>query len=101
MLHAARKVYRLVDKAAVDYEAGRSALGYMEDIAASSSYLSSVLERLLAAAPHPVSGEQPAAQDMSGLVSALEFYESTSRGNYGNVARAALAAHRAQQEGAA
>lgn len=90
---------------------------------------------MLAAAPHPVSGEQKpvlwcdpealdsddrwvrasrrqsevvsvplyaaprAAQDVSGLVEALEFYESTSKGKYGNVARTALATHRAQVQG--
>lgn len=45
------KIYQRVDKAAAEYEAGRSALGYMEDIAEAALCLRNRLDDLLAAAP--------------------------------------------------
>ncbi|HEK3375694.1 TPA: hypothetical protein SMV99_004971 [Pseudomonas aeruginosa] len=47
----ADKIYQRVDKAAAEYEAGRSALGYMEDIAEAALCLRNRLDDLLAAAP--------------------------------------------------
>ncbi|HHE8522282.1 TPA: hypothetical protein ACQSRC_004429 [Pseudomonas aeruginosa] len=47
----ADKIYQRVDKAAAEYEAGRSALGYMEDIAETALCLRNRLDDLLAAAP--------------------------------------------------
>lgn len=75
-----------------------------------------IVAAMLAAAPHPVSGEQPAAQDVSGLAVALEGcinelnkYQNTPHpeGSDGARdylvllmnARHALAAHRAQAQG--
>lgn len=46
--HHAEKIRRLADQAATEYEAGRSALGYMEDIAESALALSSGLDRMSA-----------------------------------------------------
>lgn len=45
----ADKIYQRVDKAAAEYEAGRSALGYMEDIAEAALCLRNRLDDLLAA----------------------------------------------------
>ncbi|EMI6703480.1 hypothetical protein V2E99_005999 [Pseudomonas aeruginosa] len=47
----ADRIYQRVDKAAAEYEAGRSALGYMEDIAEAALCLRNRLDDLLAAAP--------------------------------------------------
>ncbi|HBO3733175.1 TPA: hypothetical protein L4S94_001253 [Pseudomonas aeruginosa] len=47
----ADKIYQRVDKAAAEYEAGRSALGYMEDIAEAALCLRNRLDYLLATAP--------------------------------------------------
>ncbi|MFW4822601.1 hypothetical protein ACOAP1_04705 [Pseudomonas aeruginosa] len=56
----ADKIYQRVDKAAAEYEAGRSALGYMEDIAEAALCLRNRLDDLLAApvaqAQHSVPG---------------------------------------------
>ncbi|MCF3953479.1 hypothetical protein L2D71_22755 [Pseudomonas aeruginosa] len=47
----ADRIYQRVDKAAAEYGAGRSALGYMEDIAEAALCLRNRLDDLLAAAP--------------------------------------------------
>ncbi|HGN1036010.1 TPA: hypothetical protein ACKROO_000561 [Pseudomonas aeruginosa] len=56
----ADKIYQRVDKAAAEYEAGRSALGYMEDIAEAALCLRNRLDDLLAA-PVAQAGQVPAA----------------------------------------
>ncbi|EPG3431808.1 hypothetical protein R4Q84_000095 [Pseudomonas aeruginosa] len=57
----ADKIYQRVDKAAAEYEAGRSALGYMEDIAEAALCLRNRLDDLLAAAPTQAQHSVPKA----------------------------------------
>ncbi len=65
----ADKIYQRVDKAAAEYEAGRSALGYMEDIAEAALWLRNRLDDLLAAAPAQAQHSVP---DHAELLQALE-----------------------------
>ncbi|WP_436590157.1 hypothetical protein [Pseudomonas aeruginosa] len=65
----ADKIYQRVDKAAAEYEAGRSALGYMEDIAEAALCLRNRLDDLLAAAPAQAQHSVP---DHAELLQALE-----------------------------
>ncbi|EPK1714499.1 hypothetical protein L4Z34_006195, partial [Pseudomonas aeruginosa] len=60
----ADKIYQRVDKAAAEYEAGRSALGYMEDIAEAALCLRNRLDDLLAAAPTQAQHSVP---EISGI----------------------------------
>ncbi|HEJ4855670.1 TPA: hypothetical protein SL612_005969 [Pseudomonas aeruginosa] len=78
----ADKIYQRVDKAAAEYEAGRSALGYMEDIAEAALCLRNRLDDLLAAAPAQAQHSVPEGWKLVPVEPTEDVLDAIHNGGY-------------------
>ncbi|MGQ9945982.1 hypothetical protein [Pseudomonas aeruginosa] len=78
----ADKIYQRVDKAAAEYEAGRSALGYMEDIAEAALCLRNRLDDLLATAPAQAQHSVPEGWTLVPVEPTEDVLDAIHNGGY-------------------